>query len=387
MLHRLTGECCTVGTIQKRTRRDGSIAYTATVRVKRGGRVILSLSETFAREPAARAWVEKKEAEAKKPGGLARLSRPRSTGKTLGEAIDRYLETSIKEIGRTKAQVLRSIKSDEIADYDCAEVTSEALVAFAQRLGNGRQPQTVMSYLSHLQAIFAVARPAWGMALDPNAITQAMNVSKRLGLISKSVQRSRRPTKDEMNRLMEHFLDRHIRARALPMHKVCAFALFSTRRQEEITRILWADLEPGRVLVRDMKHPGEKDGNHVWVDLPPEAEAIARAMPKTDPEIFPFSTDAITANFTRACKILDIHDLRFHDLRHEGVSRLFEMGRTIPQAACVSGHRSWQSLQRYAHLRAAGDKWQGWEWIERAQEPSGPIRRPPLTRPASRGAS
>jgi hypothetical protein len=41
--------------------------------------------------------------------------------------------------------------------------------------------------------------------------------------------------------------------------------------------------------------------------------------------------------------------LHFHDLRHEGISRLFEMGRTIPQAASVSGHRSWASLQRYSH--------------------------------------
>lgn len=149
----------------------------------------------------------------------------------------------------------------------------------------------------------------------------------------------------------------------MPMHRVIAFALFSTRRQEEITRIRWADLEPGRVLVRDMKHPGEKLGNDTWVELPPEAEAIIKKMPKKKPEIFPFSTDAISANFTRACKLLGIEDLHFHDLRHEGVSRLFEMGRTIPQAASVSGHRSWQSLQRYAHLRATGDKWAGWSWL------------------------
>jgi integrase len=59
---------------------------------------------------------------------------------------------------------------------------------------------------------------------------------------------------------------------------------------------------------------------------------------------------------------LAIDDLHFHDLRHEGVSRLFEMGRTIPQVASVSGHRSWQSLQRYTHLRQVGDKYAGWKW-------------------------
>lgn len=76
-------------------------------------------------------------------------------------------------------------------------------------------------------------------------------------------------------------------------------------------------------------------------------------------EIFPYSTDAITAAFTRACKLLGIHDLHFHDLRHEGISRLFEMGWNIPHVAAVSGHRSWNSMKRYTHIRQSGDKWTG----------------------------
>lgn len=62
------------------------------------------------------------------------------------------------------------------------------------------------------------------------------------------------------------------------MHLIVPFALFSTRRQEEITRIEWADLdeEHARVLVRDMKNPGQKIGNDVWIDLPPEALSIVR---------------------------------------------------------------------------------------------------------------
>jgi integrase len=59
-----------------------------------------------------------------------------------------------------------------------------------------------------------------------------------------------------------------------------------------------------------------------------------------------------------------IDDLHFHDLRHDGISRLFEMGKTIPQAASVSGHKSWQSLQRYAHLKQTGDKYAGWKWLD-----------------------
>ncbi len=73
-----------------------------------------------------------------------------------------------------------------------------------------------------------------------------------------------------------------------------------------------------------MKHPGDKKGNNVYCELPPEAVAIVKSMPQEEEWIFPYSTDAISAAFTRACKILGIEDLRFHDLRHEGISQLFE---------------------------------------------------------------
>jgi integrase len=112
----------------------------------------------------------------------------------------------------------------------------------------------------------------------------------------------------------------------------------------------------------DFKHPGDKKGNNVYCELPPEALAIIQSMPHETPEIFPYSTDAISTAFTRACKFLGIADLRFHDLRHEGISRLFEMGRTIPQAAAVSGHRSWTSLKRYTHIRQSADKYENWKW-------------------------
>lgn len=138
-------------------------------------------------------------------------------------------------------------------------------------------------------------------------------------------------------------------------------------RKEEITRITWADLDEAgsRILVRDMKNPGQKIGDNVWCEPPPEALAIILAMrrQKGVAEIFPCSTDAISAAFTRSGALLGITDLRFHDLRHEGVSRLFELGRSVPQAASVSGHRSWSSLQRYTHLRHVGDKFADWAWL------------------------
>lgn len=120
-------------------------------------------------------------------------------------------------------------------------------------------------------------------------------------------------------------------------------------------------------LVPDIKHPGQKEGNDVLCETPPEALRAMNLQPHRKGKIFPYNADTVSTRFTRACKFLAIEDLHFHDLRHEAASRLFEMGKTIPQAAAVSGHRSSQSLQRYTHLRKTGDKFEGWKGWERLE--------------------
>jgi integrase len=355
-----------MGTILKRPRQDGTVAYLAQIAINRKG-VTHREAQTFDRERYAKTWIEKRETELAKPGALTPGSVARREGKTLAHAIDRYTSTSKKAIGRTKAQVLRSIKEGPLGELNCSEITSRDLVGYAQILGASAKPQTVNNYMSHLAAVFAIARPAWGFDLDQAAMSDAQKVMKRLGLTAKSQERDRRPTLDERDRFLTHFADRRTRRPSSnPMVAIVAFALFSSRRLEEITRIKWADFDEGasRILVRDMKNPGEKAGNNVRCDLPPEAVRIINSLPRVADEIVPCSPDAITAAFTRACKLLAIDDLHFHDLRHEGISRLFELGWNIPHVAAVSGHRSWQSLKRYTHIRQTGDKYENWAWLK-----------------------
>jgi integrase len=352
-----------MGTVIPRKRSDGSTGYQAQLLIKREGKIVHREGRTFDRKQAASAWLEKREKELAKPGALERLEAP---DPILAAAIDRYTDESIKKIGRTKAQVLRAIKTYDIANKKCSEITSADVIAFANQLIIKVTPQTVANYLSHLAAVFAVAKPAWGYPLDRSAMNDAFVVAKRLGIASKSRERDRRPTLDELDKILEHFGERlRRRPSSIPMQKVIGFAVFSTRRLEEITRVLWKDLdvEGSRILVRDMKNPGEKVGNDIWCEIPPEALQIILSMPRKAAEIFPYCGDTIGTNFTRACQLLNIIDLHFHDLRHDGVSRLFEIGRNIPQVAAVSGHRSWTSLKRYTHLRQAGDKYAGWKWL------------------------
>ncbi|WP_064577164.1 site-specific integrase [Cupriavidus gilardii] len=357
-----------MGTITQRQRKDGSIGYTAQIRLKRDGAVVFTEAQTFDRRQAAASWLEKRERQLAQPGALEAAAQE---DPLLSEVIARVLKESIKRIGRTKAQVLRAIAESSLGGMRCSKIGSQELVSYAS--GLGVKPQTAGNYMAHLASVFSIARPAWGYPLNEQAMTDARKVLSRLGAISRSIQRDRRPTMDELDMLMEHF--GRIRSRRVdsnPMQAITAFAIFSTRRLDEICRITWDDLdvEGSRIMVRDMKHPGEKIGNDQWCDLPPEALRIILAQPRKDARIFPANGDAVSTAFTRACKLLGIDNLHLHDMRHEGASRLFEMGLSIPRVAAVTGHRSWTSLKRYTHLRHIGDRFAGWKWLDVVAAPS-----------------
>ena len=367
-----------MGTIVPRKRRDGSIGYTAQIRIKRAGKVIHTEAETFEREAAARAWMKKREYELSQPGALD--PKPEVKDPPVSEVIDQYNREKLKEHGKTKTQVLRTIAASPFGKLRCSQATSQAVVDYASGLTS--QPQTVLNYMSHLASIYTVARPAWGYPLDPQAMADAMVVLRKLGRVARSNQRDRRPTFDELDKLLKHFEVALLKApHTLPMPRLVLFAMFSTRRQEEITRLSLKDLDRQHleIIVRDMKNPGEKIGNDVRTQLPEYALRLIDAQlgaPKKQPKkgkdrdlIFPYNPQSISTSFARACETLGIEDLHFHDLRHEGISWLFEQGNTIPQVACVSGHRSWTSLKRYTHMRAQGDKYANWAWLNKLAPP------------------
>lgn len=360
-----------MGTITRRKNKSGEVKYTAQIRLRRQGRIVYQETQSFDLKQTARAWLKLRETELAAPGALERAMRQ---GVTIRKIIEQYLDEyeRIRPLGKTKRATLAAISQTWLGEIADSDLSSQHLVQYAQwrmsEEGGKVQAQTIGNDLSHLAAVLSIARPAWGYEIDPLAMPDARKVLKKLGLVSRSKERDRRPTRDELDKLFEHFFEmQQRRPSSIHMPKVIAFAIFSTRRQEEITRIRWADLDDKRqaVLVRDMKNPGQKIGNDVWCHLPDEAWAILQSMPRSCPEIFPYNAESISAAFTRACQFMEIRDLRFHDLRHDGVSRLFEMDWDIPRVASVSGHRDWNSMRRYTHLRGRGDRYCGWSWLQK----------------------
>lgn len=138
------------------------------------------------------------------------------------------------------------------------------------------------------------------------------------------------------------------------MRDIIQFAVATAMRLDEIMRLRWEDLNKDHktITIRDRKHPNQKEGNDQEVPLLGDSFDIAMRQPDTHTRIFPCNGNTISSIFPPACQALGIVDLRFHDMRHEGVSRLFERGFRIEQVSLVSGHRDWKMLQRYTQLKA-----------------------------------
>jgi integrase len=124
-------------------------------------------------------------------------------------------------------------------------------------------------------------------------------------------------------------------------------------RQGELVDLSWSgvSLAERTILLRDTKN-----GESRTVPLSSVAVQVLSSIYSIACEkVFPIQTGrAISHAFAKACKTAGIADLRFHDLRHEATSRLFENTdlRDV-EIASITGHKTMEMLKRYAHLRAA----------------------------------
>ena len=351
-----------VATITVRTRADGTKSYRAAIRIKRKGKVVYRESRTFDRKALAKDWASRRELELQEHDALNKVMH---RGVTVGELIKRYQKEFGGSFGRSKAKDMERLQSYKLADLDAIEATSRDFVDHVVYRLKTVQPQTAGNDLIWLRGVFKTARTAWGIPAALEPLNDAAETCRRERLIAKPNNRDRRPTLAEMEALLEYGKTTEAR-RTTPHQEIILFALFSSRRQDEITRIKWTDLDERNkmVIVPDMKHPSHKTGNHRRVYLTDEAWAIIQRQPKTDERIFPYNSKSLSARFTEWCKFLGIKDLHFHDLRHECVSWLFELGWDIPRVAGVSGHTTWSSLQRYTHLsrQEKHDKYKNWPY-------------------------
>jgi len=111
----------------------------------------------------------------------------------------------------------------------------------------------------------------------------------------------------------------------------------------------WSDLDWD---TSTLHIPITKNGFSRTIPLTQLALETLKSLPQDDERIFPITGNAVRLAWQHLKKRVGIEDLHFHDLRHEAISRFFEMGLSVPEVALISGHRDYRMLFRYTHLRA-----------------------------------
>lgn len=342
-----------MGTITARKRADGTTAYTAQIRLKDKGAIVHTEAQTFTRKALAQVWLKRRETELQEARAGGAL---RSAKVTVGELLDSYTAQAdgITNWGRSKTADIRRLREAGIAQKDARLLTAADLIEHCKRrrLDDGAGPATVLNDVVWLRQVFLSAATNFDVKEPLLAVDAAKLELMRTKVIAKPMQRTRRMSGDEERVLTEYFSSRDGRAQ-IPMLDIFLFALLTARRQEEICRIRWEDVDfdKGVGWVDDVKHPTQKIGNRRSFRILKAAMEIIERQPRTAPEVFPYNSKSIGAAFTRACHMLEIEDLHFHDLRHEATSRLFEKGYSIQEVAQFTLHTSWATLKRYTHLR------------------------------------
>jgi integrase len=322
------------------------------VQVRKAG---LYRAATFATKREARDWSTAIEAQANHvaAGGFAPI--PKSS--TVADLIDKYTETFSKPAGRTKEATLAMLRR-EIGKVKLANLNAVVLRDYIDRReAAGAGGVTISADLSFLSAVLRWGKHSRQLDLPERLALDARASLVHRGLNTRSQERSREPTDDELARLYALW-DGNLRQK-IPMSMLCQFAIATGMRQGEICRIEIDDLnrEEKTIIIRDRKDPKNKQGNDQTVPLLPAAWLIVEPLIKDRDSgfLFPYDGRSVSAAFTRGCQAVvpPINDLHFHDLRHRATASFFRMGLDIPRVALLTGHKSWAMLRRYTKITAS----------------------------------
>lgn len=299
---------------------------------------------TFTTKAQAERWVRSVETDID-AGRSTALSDPL----TVGDFIRAYrkMRDEARPISDTSTEhyTLKTLDA-HLGSLRVAAMTAQDLVGFAvKRRDDGAGPYTVNMDISKLGTVLRYGAAVLRVTA-PDLVGQARPLLNHLRLIGGGGKRERRPTDDELVRLYDHLRD----TRGLVYAEGMLFAAASAMRRGEIVALKWTDLDDSRCASVLRKHP--RLGKTLEkVPLIGPAWEIVQRQPRVDERIFPMHESTLSKYFTWACRDLSIPDLNFHDLRHEGTSRLFEEGYSIEQVALVTGHKDWRHLRRYTNLR------------------------------------
>tara|TARA_X000001036_G_C20683682_1_gene806780 strand:- start:2552 stop:3610 length:1059 start_codon:yes stop_codon:yes gene_type:complete len=331
------------------------------VRINRKG--MRSISRTFPTKKQARVWATQVES-AMDNGTWVDPKKEREL--YISKVLANYIKhmNTIKPWGKSKLAVMKKL-TERLDGISIVDITPHFVMTYGERRREDIGPKTLKDELSYFAAAIDDCRTLGYLQLESNSVRDAMRVMSKLGLIGSSKNAGRRLRQGEYERLIDG-----AKSCGSPwIGPAIQIVRNSAMRMSELHGLYWASdkKDPvGRSYVRfstseiflaSRKHPTDKHNNHQTIQMFDEVKEglkLAKTFTKSYAgRVLPVKdANSIGKTFAKLCKKLDIHDLRFHDLRHEAISLMFEeKGWSIPQVAAVSGHRTWSQLKRYTHLK------------------------------------
>lgn len=308
---------------------------------------------TFVTKADAEAWARGIETEMDR-GVFRSLAEAEKT--TLSVILDRY-ENEVLPSKKGQAADKSRIKTlkARLGTLKLAAITSAAVASFRDSRLKEVGEQSVIHELNLLNRILKTAVIDWGIALPAGIPTALVRKPK------KPQGRDRRASQAEIDAIVAETESNELTG-------IVLLAAETAMRRGELGGVLWRDVDLKKqvLTLHDTKNGERRD-----VALSSAAVAVLKSLPRRiDGRVFGLRPESISQAFERARdRARSAHEkecekagqksdreflvgLRFHDLRHEAASRLFEKGLNPMEVASITGHKTLQMLKRYTHLRA-----------------------------------
>ncbi|MGK9338868.1 site-specific integrase [Sinorhizobium meliloti] len=263
---------------------------------------------------------------------------------TLGELLERY-QREVSPTKRGSVQEIQRIdvlRRHELAYRTMIGLSQQDIASFRDERLRSVAPSTAVRELAILSHVIEVSIRDWGLPLGRNVVKLVRRPVVRN-------ERKRRLQGDEEQRLLDACAGGKI-----PFFKTLIILAIETgMRRGEILGLQWSDISHNRrVIALKMT----KNGSGREVPLSQRAfDALTEWKTRADPDqprLFPMAPGSLEQAWYRLLTRAEVTELRFHDLRHEGVSRLFERGLNVIEVSSISGHKELRMLKRYTHLSA-----------------------------------
>lgn len=294
-------------------------------------------TKTFTKEADARRWATIIESEMER--GVF-VSRTEAEATLVKDVLQRFA-TEILPTKRSEQSDKSRIKTltEAFGDYRLASLNSTQVARFRDQRLEVVGPQSVIHEINLLNRVLKTATMDWGIAL-PGGLPTAQ-VRKPV----KPRGRDRRVSTQEITKILEATGSAELRT-------IVTLAVETGMRRSELATLAWDEID----LKKQTAHlPKTKTDVPRTVPLSKAAiKALKNFGTKAEGRVFELQAASMSQAFDRACEPhrANINALRFHDLRHEATSRLFEKGLNVMEVAAITGHKTLDMLKRYTHLRA-----------------------------------